>query len=87
MATKLEHLRKKSVGGEQARAGSGEAVTGEARRPGSSSGHGIVRPYTITLRRFERREALTIIGTMADDFPGYRTHTLMSLDSRTRRYS
>lgn len=89
LATKLEQLREKSVGGGQARAGSGGAVTGdtEARRPGSGSGHGIVRPYTITLRRFERREALTIIGTMADEFPGYRTHTLMSLDSRTRRYS
>ena len=93
MATKLEHLRKVSVGGGQAGGsaggGSGQAVTGDARgtRRGGGSGHGIIAPYTVTMRYFERREALTIIGVMADEFPGYRTHTLISADAATRKYS
>ena len=93
MATKLEHLRNVSVGGGQAGGsaggGSGQAVTGDARgtRRGGGSGHGIVAPYTVTMRYFERREALTIIGVMADEFPGYRTHNLISADAATRKYS
>ena len=91
MATKLEHLRKVSVGSGQARggSGSGQAVTGDARgtRRGSGSGHGIQTPYTVTLRYFDRREALTIIGVMADEFPGYNTHTLLTADQATRKYS
>ena len=92
MATKLEHLRKVSVGGGQARrggTGSGEAVTGDTRRAGrgKGSGHGIMTPYTVTLRYFDRREALTIIGTMADEFPGYNTHTLLNAGQAVRKYS
>ena len=91
MATKLEHLRKASVGGGQVGggSGSGQAVTGDARgtRRGSGSGHGIQTPYTVTLRYFDRREALTIIGVMADEFPGYNTHTLLTADQATRKYS
>ena len=44
-------------------------------------------PYTVTLRYFDRREALTIIGVMADEFPGYNTHTLLTADQATRKYS
>ena len=94
MATKLEHLRNVSVGGRQVRAVSGskgsgsEAVTGERRRSQrGTGGHTMQVPYTITLRYFERREALTIVGVMADEFPGYNTHTLLSADQATRRYS
>ena len=93
MATKLEHLRKVSVG-ERARRSSGgsgsgseQAVTGDARSTRRGSGHGMQTPYTITLRYFERREALTIIGIMADEFPGYNTHTLLTANQATRRYS
>ena len=43
-------------------------------------------PYTVTLRYFERREVLTIIGVMADEFPGYRSHTLMSQAPTVRKY-
>ena len=89
MATKLEHLRKVSVGG-QARGSSGgseQAVTGDARGTRRGGGHSIQTPYTVTLRYFDRREALTIIGVMADEFPGYNTHTLLSADQATRKYS
>ena len=34
----------------------------DRRRAGSGTGHGMQTPYTVTLRYFERREALTIIG-------------------------
>lgn len=94
MATKLEHLRKVSVGGGQARggsrgsgSGSEQAVTGDARGTRRGGGHSIQTPYTVTLRYFDRREALTIIGVMADEFPGYNTHTLLSADQATRKYS
>ena len=50
-------------------------------------GHGLVTPYTITLRYFTTGQARTIIDVMAHEFPGYRSHTLMSSDSATRRYS
>lgn len=95
LSTKLEHLRKVSVGGGQTRrssggaGSSGEAVTGDARgaRRGGGSGHGMQTPYTVTLRYFHRREALTIIGVMADEFPGYNTHTLLSAGQAMRRYA
>ena len=95
MATKLEHLREVSLGGEyygrgrsdKAGSDSVQAVTGDARGPWRGGGHTIQIPYTITLRYFDRREALTFIGVMADEFPGYNTHTLLSADQATRRYS
>ena len=55
--------------------------------PFPDGGHGLVTPYTVTLRYFAASEALNIIDVMAQDFPGYRSHTLMSSDSATRRYS
>ena len=89
MATKLEHLRKVSVGSGQPPTASGRAVTGATRGTvrGKGSGHGMVTPYTVTLRYFDRREALTIIGVMADEFPGYNTHTLLSANQAIRKYS
>ena len=60
------------------------AVT--AAKP-AGRGHGLETPYTVTLRYFDRREALTIIGVMADEFPGYNTHTLLTADQATRKYS
>lgn len=55
--------------------------------PFPDGGHGLVTPYTVTLRHFASSEARSIIGVMARDFPGYRSHTLMSSDTVTRRYS
>ncbi len=93
MATKLAHLRNAAAGGGAPRrvsagtgSGSGDAVTGSRRRA-SGSGHGMQTPYTVTLKYFERREALTVIGVMADEFPGYNTHTLLRSDQATRKYS
>ena len=86
LARKLARYRDVSAG---ARAGggarSGGAVTGDGAA-GAGSGHGMQTPYTVTLRYFGRREALTIIGVMADEFPGYRSHTLLSQDPAVRKY-
>ncbi len=50
-------------------------VTEEAHRRGLGSGHTTQIPYVFTLRNFERIEALAIIGFMAEEFPGYKTHS------------
>ena len=49
--------------------------------------HGIETPYTVTFFYFDRREALTIIGVMADEFPGYKSHRLISTDQGARKYA
>ena len=58
--------------------------------PGSQDmaarGHGVTTPYAVTLKSFERREALSIIGVMADEFPGYREHTLVRSEPDVRQY-
>ena len=61
------------------------ASAGEKR--GTGSGHTMQIPYTVTLRYFERSEALAIVGVMAEEFPGYKTHTLISQAPAVRRYS
>ncbi len=86
LGKKLARYRDVSAGG-SASGRHGEAVTGEARRRGPGSGHTMQIPYTVTLRFFDRQEALTIIGVMADEFPGYKTHTLISQKPAVRKYS
>ena len=67
------------------------ALSGCAAQQGGGTfpdgGHGLVTPYTITLRYFTANEAMNLIDVMAHDFPGYRSHTLMSSDWATRKYS
>ena len=58
-----------------------------AARPGSSPCRGIETPYTVTFRYFERREALAIIGVMAEEFPCYKSHRLISTDQGVRKYA
>ena len=71
--------------------GSGTAVTGGSGGSGGSThtgaGHGMMTPYTVTLRYFEDREALTVVGVMADEFPGYETHDLINKSPTVRRYN
>ncbi len=88
LANKLARYRDVSAGGGQAgRSGGAERpVTGTGRMARGGDGHGMQTPYTVTLRYFERREALTIIGVMADEFPGYKSHTLLSADPAVRKY-
>ena len=86
LAKKLARYRDASAGGSGS-ARKGKAVTGDARRRGAASGHTMQIPYTLTLRYFDRQEALTIIGVMADEFPGYKTHTLITQEPALRRYS
>lgn len=66
------------------------ALSGCAAQQGGpfpDGGHGLVTPYTVTLRHFATGEARKIVDVMAREFPGYRSHTLMSSDAATRRYS
>ena len=71
--------------------GSGAVVTGGSGSGGSSThtgvGHGMMTPYTVTLRYFEDREALTVVGVMADEFPGYEAHDLINKSPTVRRYN
>ena len=71
--------------------GSGSALTGGSGSSGGSahtgSGHDLMTPYTLTLRYFEDREALTIIGVMAEEFPGYETHEFINKSPTVRRYT
>ena len=50
-------------------------------------GHGMMTPYTVTLRYFGDREALTIIRVMTDEFPGYESVDLMKKTPTVRRYN
>ena len=71
--------------------GSGSVVTGgtggTATSTHTGTGHGLMTPYTLTLRYFEDREALTIIGVMAEEFPGYEAHDFISKSPTVRRYN
>ena len=50
-------------------------------------GHGLLTPYTLTLRYFDNREAITVVGVMSDEFPGYNSHELLDKSAAVRRYS
>lgn len=82
LAKQLARYRDDSVGDGGRRGGSEEAVTGG----GSGSGHGLITTYTITLEKFDRIEALSIIGTMADEFPGYKHHDIVRQMPGFRKY-
>ena len=72
--------------GSGTRAGGGTAVTGGGSTAGDP-GHGMITPYTVAFRYFDDHEALTIVGVMAEEFPGYRTHELISKSATVRRYN
>ena len=52
----------------------------------AAGGHAVTTPYAVTFKSFARREALSVIGAMADEFPGYREHTLARSEPGLRRY-
>ena len=52
----------------------------------SDDGHGLLTPYTLTLRYFENQEALALVGVMAEEFPGYNEHNLIDKSAAIRRY-
>ena len=47
---------------------------------------GMVTTYELALRHFDAREALSIVGVMSDEFPGYSSHELLSKGSAIRKY-
>ena len=97
LALKLERYSPPRTGGR--RGSPGDTVTGERVRPDAPSPpprpapaprredvHGLLTPYTVTLRYFGNREAIAIVGVMADEFPGYRSHELLGKSAAVRRY-
>ena len=56
-------------------------------KPEGDPGHGIDIPYTVSLLNFNRSEALAIVGAMAGEFPGYKSHNLISQAPAVRHYS
>ena len=70
--------------------GSGTAVTGGSAAGGGTdtgTGHGRITPYTLTLRYFDDREALTIVGVMAEEFPGVEGVDRIESSPTVRRYA
>ena len=86
LAKKLSHYFGDLKGGIGTGTNIRGTLAGEARRRGSGSVH-TMRTYNVTLRQFDRPDALTIIGVMADEFPGYKTHTLIKELPSVRKYS
>ena len=83
LARKLErYSQPNSAGRAEPAAGAEMPVIGR----NDSVEQGMVTPYTFTLRHFNKSEALTIIGVMADEFPGYIVHDLMSSAAVVRKY-
>ena len=52
----------------------------------AGGGQAVTTPYEVAFKSFARREALSIIGLIAEEFPGYREHTLARSEPRLRRY-
>ncbi|MCY4550826.1 MAG: hypothetical protein OXC28_20885 [Defluviicoccus sp.] len=88
LAQKLAHYRDVSAG-TGGSGGQDRAVTGDNRGGGggSGSGHTMQTNYTIAFIDFSPTEAESIIGVMADEWPGYKTHTLIDKEAAVRRYS
>ena len=82
----LRHLGLSSSHGQPPAAPAGREQRAHGRRDLAASGHGVRTPYAVTLKSFERREALSIIGVMAEEFPGYREHTLVRSEPDVRQY-
>ena len=85
LALKLERYSPPNVG-DSRRTGPDVPVTSD-RPSGGDDGHGLLTPYTLTLRYFDNREAITVVGVMADEFPGYSSHELLDKSAAIRRYS
>ena len=83
LARKLERYSPPREGGVPS---SATVTGGSTSAAGSGEGHGMLTPFTLTLRYFDDREALTIVGVMAEEFPGYEDHNLINKSAALRRY-
>ena len=88
LARKLERYSPPREGGgaRRGKAVTGGGSSGSGGSAGGGDGHGMVTPFTVTLRYFDDREALTIVGVMAEEFPGYRSHDIINKSATIRRY-
>lgn len=77
LAKKLEYVAYGQEGIQVADAGDSGTKIAESQ---------MLVPYTVILNYFDTREALSIIGVMADEFPGYSSHDLLEKGAVTRRY-
>lgn len=77
LGKKLAYLSPSQTGG------GGTAAVGV----GDSRCKSMDNPYTVTFKRFDTAEAFSAIGTMADEFPCYRSHDLLpGKTSAVRKY-
>ena len=65
-------------------ASTGGAVTGDA---GSGRCEGLLTPLNVTFRHFDKIESASIIDVMADEFPCYHSHDLMSGSEVVKKYA
>ncbi len=80
LAKKLDYLHSNgSSGSSNVSGGSNGSVPSYAES-------NIPTAYTFNMKYFDTREALAIIGVMADEFPGYKSHDLLSKGSVNRAY-
>lgn len=82
LAKKLSYLNEDQAGGGTTAVGSNNSGNGV---PSYAESQMLV-PYTVELNYFDTREALAIIGVMADEFPGYSSHELLEKGSVVRKY-
>ena len=64
----------------------GGAVTGDT---GGSSGNcdGLLTPLNVTFRHFDKIESASIVGVMADEFPCYHSHDLLTGGEVVKKYA
>ncbi|MCG8543732.1 MAG: hypothetical protein MJE12_05925 [Alphaproteobacteria bacterium] len=81
-------LKRYSPGETAGKVASGGAVTGEGNKGGSSGRcKGLLTPFNITLKHFDKVESASIIDVMADEFPCYHSHELLSGSEVVRKYA
>ncbi len=77
-------LQRYSPGTSQTGSNESGPVTGNT---GSGSCGTLLTPFNVTIRQFDRIEAASIAGVMADEFPCYHSHELLEGGEVVRRYA
>ena len=85
LGRKLERHSPKTARRESASTGPVSGNGGDAVADGRCQG--LLTPYNITLKHFDKIESASIAGVMADEFPCYNSHELLSGSEVIRKYS
>jgi len=83
LAKKLDYLHTDGSAGNSSSVSGGSSSNDSIPSYAESN---IPNAYTVNLKYFDTREALSIIGVMSDEFPGYKSHELLSKGSVNRSY-